>query len=122
MTFEITEYGFTLPLGYVDEDGTLHKQGRMREASIADEVIPMRHPHVQDNPAYLNAMVISRVVTQLGTLRFIDTQVIERLFVSDFAYLKELYERINKGTPAVEANCPKCRHKFDVEVPPPAKV
>ncbi|MFZ3018161.1 MAG: hypothetical protein WA056_06885 [Gallionella sp.] len=117
MTFETVEYDFVLPLGCVDENGLIHKQGRMRVATAADEMIPTRYPQVQDNLAYFDVVVLSRVVTKLGALEHIEMQVIERLFASDFSYLKDIYERINKR--AMEC-CPKCLHKFDVDVKLPA--
>lgn len=117
MTFETAEYDFVLPLGCVDENGVIHRRGRMRVATAADDVIPMRHPRVQDNSAYFDVVVLSRVVTKLGALEYIDTQVIERLFAPDFAYLKDIHERINKHATAC---CPKCQHKFDVDVKLPA--
>ena len=31
-----TEYPFTLPRGYMDENGTVHREGTMRFATAAD--------------------------------------------------------------------------------------
>ena len=122
MPFERTEYRFTLPTGYVAVDGTIHKQGWMREESMGDTVITQKHPAVRDNPAYLSVMLLARVVTKLGTVEYIDTKVIEGLFASDFAYLMEFYKRINTPAAAtVEAICPKCGHRFAVEPPSPEK-
>lgn len=112
-----TEFEFTLPKGYVDESGTLHKEGAMRLAKAEDEIHPMRDPRVQQNPAYLTVILLSRVVARLGTLKMITPKVIEGLFAGDFAYLQEMYNRINQnGSNAIKAACPKCEHKFDVEV------
>jgi hypothetical protein len=112
-----TEYDFTLPMGYVDEAGTLHKQGRMRLATAADEILPMKDPRVQSNPAYLSVILLSRVVTGLGDVKMITPKVIEGLFSGDFAYLQEMYTRVNQnGSNVIKATCPKCEHKFDVEV------
>ncbi len=61
-----TEYEFILPKGYVDEDGSLHKEGVMRMATAADEILPLRDPRVQSNPAYLTIILLSRVVTKIG--------------------------------------------------------
>ena len=33
----LTEHEFTLPMGYLDADGTLHREGVMRLATAADE-------------------------------------------------------------------------------------
>ncbi len=41
-----TEFEFTLPRGYVDSEGNLHKQGTMRLATAMDEIAPLRDPRV----------------------------------------------------------------------------
>ena len=63
-----TEFNFTLPLGYVDDSGTLHKTGTMRLATAADEILPLRDPRVGANQAYLVIILLSRVITRLGSL------------------------------------------------------
>lgn len=91
-----TEFEFTLPVGYVDPEGTIHKQGIMRLATAGDEILPLRDHRVQNNPSYLTVIVLARVITRLGSLDMIDTQIIENLFAADFGYLKEFYNKINK--------------------------
>lgn len=91
-----TEFEFTLPLGYVDADGDVHKEGVMRLATAADEILPLRDPRVQNNPAYLVVILLSRVITRLGTLSQITPQVIEGLFAADLAYLQDRYNTINR--------------------------
>lgn len=118
MAFQ-TEYEFTLPKGYVDEHGSLHKKGVIRLATAADEILPQKDPRVQANPAYLTVILLSRVVTKLGDLKSINPAVIEGLFASDLAYLQELYSRINAdGSTLINAVCPKCEHRFEVEPVP----
>ena len=75
-----TEVEFTLPVGYRDADGTLHRQGVMRLATAADEILPLKDHRVQSNPAYLTVIVLSRVIVRLGSLDMINTKVIEDLF------------------------------------------
>lgn len=112
-----TEFEFTLPKGYVDDTGTLHKEGTMKLATAADEILPMKDPRVQQNPSYLTVILLSRVVTRLGSLQMITPKVIEGLFAGDFAFLQEMYNRVNQnGTSTMKAVCPKCEHKFDLEV------
>ena len=112
-----TEYEFVLPKGYVDETGTLHKEGAMRLATAADEILPMKDPRVQQNPAYLTVILLSRVVSKLGAVKAINPRVIEGLFAADLAYLQEMYNRINSnGSNAIDTQCPKCEHQFSVEV------
>jgi hypothetical protein len=91
-----TEFDFTLPCGYLDEDGTLHRDGVMRRATAADEILPLKDPRVQKNEAYLVVILLSRVVTRLGLLAAINPKVIENLFATDLAFLQDLYNRINR--------------------------
>lgn len=112
-----TEYEFTLPKGYVDEDGNLFQKGVMRLATAADEILPMKDPRVQRNPAYLTTIVLSRVITNFDGLSDVNPGIIEKLFVGDLAYLQELYQRINgNGNVIVKATCPKCGEKFEEEI------
>jgi hypothetical protein len=94
MTFQ-TEIEFTLPKGYLDGDGVLHREGVMRLATAADEILPLKDPRVQQNPAYLTVIVLSRVVIRLGSLSDVNTKTVEGLFASDLAYLQNLYEQVN---------------------------
>ncbi len=112
-----TEYEFTLPKGYVDEDGNLHKKGTMRLATAADEILPMKDPRVQTNPAYLTVILLSRVVSKLGDVQTINPKVIENLFASDLSYLQEFYKRINEnGNGKLKGTCPKCENEFEIEL------
>ena len=92
-----TEFPFTLPTGYLDIDGTLHREGMMRRATAADEIVPLRDPRVQANAAYLIIILLSRVITSLGDVAMITPQVIENLFVEDLNYLQALYKTINSS-------------------------
>jgi hypothetical protein len=105
-----TEYSFTLPRGYVDKEGTLHRTGVMRLACARDEIEPLRDGRVKENEAYATVIVLARVVTELGNVRNLTTQVIENLFVGDFNYLQDFYRIVNFGDPTsletVEAGVP----------------
>lgn len=94
-----TEFDFTLPRGFVDSDGTLHKRGRMRLATAMDEIAPLRDPRVRSNQAYLVIILLSRVITQLGTIDQVDTSIVERLFSADLAFLQDFYRKINELPP-----------------------
>ena len=91
-----TEFEFTLPCGYLDEEGNLHKDGVMRRATAADEILPLRDPRVMKNEAYLIVILLSRVVTRLGSVAAINPKVVESLFATDLEYLQRLYNRINR--------------------------
>jgi hypothetical protein len=112
-----TEFDFTLPMGYVDADGALRRTGTMRLATAADEILPLRDPRVQKNPAYLVVILMSRVVTAIDGVDTITPQVIEGLFAADLAHLQDLYNEVNRvddGNRSVM--CPNCRQSFEMEV------
>jgi hypothetical protein len=112
-----TEFEFVLPRGYVDASGTVHREGVMRLANAADEILPLRDPKVQQNPGYLSIILLTRVITRLGTLPMITTKTIEGLFTMDLAYLQDFYERINSmEMPRYRAVCPHCGEEVDIPV------
>ena len=112
-----TEHSFTLPIGYVDPEGDLHKDGTMRLATAFDEIAPLKDPRVQSNPAYMLVILLSRVVTKLGSIDHINPKVIEALYAADLAHLQDLYGRINgTGHNRVRAQCPHCDKQFEVEL------
>lgn len=114
----VTEVDFELPKGYVDAEGNLHRKGMMRLATAADEIYPLRDPRVQNWPAYLIVILLSRVVTKLGDVPQINPGVIEGLFSEDLAHLQDLYNRINGLVPTVNTTeCPHCGREQRAEVP-----
>jgi len=115
-----TEFEFTLPKGYLDPTGILHRQGTMRLATASDEILPLADPRVEKNPAYLACIVLARVIVKLGSLQDIDVKVIEGLFAQDFEYLQRLYEQLNGSDdpaaalaagPLAEDSEPRTYHK-----------
>ena len=114
-----TEFEFTLPRGYVDKEGNLHKKGIMRLATAKDEIAPLTDFRVQKNRAYLVIILLARVVTKLGTLGDdkITTDVVEGLYSADLSYLQEFYRRINEDASAlVKTACPHCEQEFDFDL------
>jgi hypothetical protein len=111
-----TEYEFTLPCGYQDEEGTLHREGVMRRATAADEILPLKDPRVVKNQAYLIVILLSRVVTRLGGIPQVNPKVIEGLYATDLAFLQNLYNDVNRldNGHALVA-CPQCHHEFRPE-------
>ena len=110
-----TEYEFVLPRGYVDKDGNLHKEGVMRLANAKDEIVPLNDLRVQRNRAYLIIVLLSRVISRLGSLNEVNTGIIENMFESDLRFLEEMYNRINEDEAAVTVTCPDCGSKFEKE-------
>lgn len=111
-----TEFPFTLPCGYVDPEGTLHREGVMRLATAYDEIAPLKDPRVQANPGYLVIILLSRVIGRLGEVTQLNPKVIEGLFSADLAYLQDFYQRINgTGHSRLAVTCPHCQGEFEVE-------
>ncbi len=114
-----TEFDFELPRGLVDKRGNVHRNGRMRLATARDELLPLNDERVRHNPAYLTVILLSRVLTKLGTLEEEDITVstIENLFATDLAFLQDLYRRVNtEGTTKAEVTCPACDTHFTVDL------
>jgi hypothetical protein len=113
-----TEYQFTLPKGFIDDNGVLQREGTMRIATAMDEIAPLRDPRVRNNEAYLVVILLSQVITRLGTLRQVTPNMVERFFAVDIAYLQDLYQQINDvDARIVTVICPNCNHPFQVEIP-----
>lgn len=112
-----TEYPFTLPRGYVDDGGRVHREGVMRLATARDEITTQSDQRAKQNPAYLTVLLLERTVTTLGDVPIVDTFLIESLFASDLAFLQDLYRRINAdGHTEVAVSCPHCGNDFAVDV------
>ncbi|MEC4814787.1 MAG: hypothetical protein SAK29_16125 [Scytonema sp. PMC 1069.18] len=90
-----TEFEFTLPKGYLDSDGNLHRKGIMRLSTAIDEIAPLRDPRVKSNPAYATIIILSRVITRLGALSEITPAIVENFFSQDLNYLQDFYRQIN---------------------------
>jgi hypothetical protein len=111
------EFAFTLPHGLVDAQGNMQREGSMRMATAYDEIAPLNDPRVRNNPGYLVIILLSRVITRLGSLEFMNPKVIENLFSADLAYLQDFYQRINQnGHNRLHVACPHCAGEFEVEV------
>ena len=105
------EHDFTLPVGLLGEDGALHREGTMRLATAADEILPLQDPRVQRNPAYLAIILLSRVVTRLDGIEPVTPRTIESLFAADLAHLQDLYNAVNDVADPADrdrAACPSC--------------
>lgn len=88
-------YEFTLPHGYHDQQGRVHRSGLMRLATARDEIEPLADPRVRENEAFLGLLLLSRVVTRLGEYSPVPAELVADLYAADFAYLQELYFELN---------------------------
>ena len=104
-----TVYEFTLPKGYVDGSGEVHRRGKMRLATAGDEISATRDPRVLSNPSYLTIVVLGKVITELEGLTMVTPNVIEKLFTADLAFLQDMYQKINDvEPPMMQVVCPHC--------------
>lgn len=90
-----TEFEFTLPKGYLDSEGNLHRKGVMRLSTAIDEIAPLRDPRVKANEAYATIIILSRVITRLGALSEVTPAIVENFFSQDLNYLQDFYRQIN---------------------------
>jgi hypothetical protein len=112
-----TEIEFTLPRGYMDTSGGVHRTGTMRLATARDEIEPLREVAVRQNTAYLTVLLLARTVTRLGTIPEVTPGVVESLYAADFDHLQRLYERINSDAESVGVvTCPECSNRFEVDL------
>ncbi|WP_234433327.1 hypothetical protein [Streptomyces sp. NRRL WC-3549] len=111
------EFEFELPRGYVDDEGTVHRRGTMRLATARDELRPQIDLRVKENPAYLSVVLLSQVITQLGTVTDVHAGVVERMYATDVAFLQDFYRRINsEGHTHAAVTCPLCHGSFEVDL------
>jgi hypothetical protein len=112
-----TEFEFELPIGFVDSEGNLHKHGTMRLATAMDEITPLDDMRVQSNEAYLIIVLLTRVITGLGSLKHINTSVVENLFAADLAYLQTFYQQINEtGKTIYSKTCVHCGKENEIDL------
>ncbi|MEC4814786.1 MAG: phage tail assembly protein [Scytonema sp. PMC 1069.18] len=112
-----TEFAFTLPRGLIDAQNRVHRQGIMRLATAKDEILVQKEPKVQENSAYGVLVMLSRVITRLGSLNYVSPDLLENLILPDISYLRELYNRINQqGNAFIPTQCPHCNNQFSVKL------
>ncbi|MCX5055568.1 MULTISPECIES: hypothetical protein [unclassified Streptomyces] len=112
-----TEFEFELPRGYVDEAGTLHRHGSMRLATARDELRPQIDLRVKENPAYLSVVLLSQVITRIGSITDVHAGVVERMYATDVAFLQDFYRRVNsEGHTRAAVTCPHCEGGFEVDL------
>lgn len=113
------EFPFSLPRGYADATGQVHREGRMRLATALDEIEAVHDPRVLMNEAYLPVALLSRVITRLGGMPSITPSVVEQFYAADLAYLEDLYLRLNLHEHVtVGTICPHCGTSFQFQVAP----
>jgi hypothetical protein len=90
-----SEFSFSLPQGFIDSQGNYHKKGKIRAATGEDEIFVSKDIRVRDNSSYSVFIMLSRLITGLGSMTRVTPQELENLFLKDFYYLQKIYNQIN---------------------------
>ena len=109
-----TEYEFILPRGLSIRKATSTVKVSCL-ANAKDEIVPLNDLRVQRNRAYLIIVLLSRVITRLGSINEVNTGIIENMFASDLRFLEEMYNLINEDKATVRVTCPECGAQFEKE-------
>lgn len=112
-----TEFVFTLPRGYIDPTGKVHRDGVIRLATAIDEVAALQDGRTTTNEGYVSIVLLSRVLVRLGDISPVPTTIVEKLFASDFAYLQDIYIGLNQQANSFfQTQCPGCGRRFGLNL------
>jgi hypothetical protein len=89
------EFPFLLHIGFVDNQGQLHREGVMRRATAGDEIAALSDIRVRNNSAFLPLIVLSSVIVRLGSHEALSVLDIQNLYLPDFNYLQSFYNEVN---------------------------
>jgi hypothetical protein len=111
-----TEAEFELPFGYLDrKTGRAHRTGRLRLPTQRDLTVAIKLAGEVDNPAYLETLLLSRILLELGNLVLDDAnrqEIIEAMVLPDIDHLNHVYQRLSKGS-GQDSACPMCGRPSD---------
>ncbi|MBN1699181.1 MAG: hypothetical protein JW881_16800 [Spirochaetales bacterium] len=114
---ETYEIEFSLPLGFIDNEGTLQRKGKMRPATAHDEIVIQRDERNLFNKRYRDLLVLSQVITRLGDYVTVTTDILENLYEVDFIYLQMLYRELNSPTERkIVTRCPACGNADEIRM------
>lgn len=115
--FEIVPFGgdrlikFELKKGYKDKDGEVHKEGTVRFPNGTDREILA--PVANNNIALANTLMLSRIVTELGTVKNVTDAMVRSLTTGDREIiLKAIQDNMFGYKFEIEVDCPNCGNSF----------
>lgn len=104
------ELSFILPVGYEDDKGTIHREGKMRMTTAIDEIEIHSDERLSFNKHYHDVLLLARVIIALGSIEQITVEIIENLYEVDFRYLQTFYQSINGDMKSeLVTHCPNCK-------------
>ena len=110
-----TEFRFTLPKGSgIKVDAGRKVSGTMRLIKVKDLVDIERDGQVKRGTGSYYVVMLSRCVTQLGALKSINRNTIEKLEPVDFAFLVDFMNEINHQViKRMSLECKDCGYKYE---------
>jgi len=105
----LKEVSFMLPIGYKDDDGNIHREGKMRAVTAEDEIEINNNEKISFQKRYHDILLLARIITNLGDLNDVTDEVIVGMYEVDFRYLQTLYHQMNGNmSSSFITYCPKC--------------
>jgi hypothetical protein len=92
----------TLPVGWRDGAGRLHREVLMRAARVRDEILALEDFRVHLRPESFAPVLLARVIQALGSQRRVSAGVLERLDPADLRALESAYRALNAYAPEGE--------------------
>jgi len=104
----VREFDFELPVGYIDDDGRLHRNATLRKMTGREEAV-LADRRLRKNGGKLVTELLSNCLLKLGDLESVTRQVVSELTSPDRNYLLLELRKITFGQ-ELEANyvCPAC--------------
>lgn len=108
-------FEFTLPIGYVDEDGRVHRTAVLRKMTGRDEAI-MADRRNRNSGAKMMTELLASCLVRLGELERPDVYVVQKLYSADRYFLLLKLREITFGPDLTASySCPTCRESVTLE-------
>jgi hypothetical protein len=109
-----TQFRFTLPVGRgIQSQAGRKASGTMRLVKVKDILHIERDAQVQRDTGAFYVVLLSKVITELGTEKMITRKTIERMCPADFAFCVDFLHEINHQViKRIPLRCPSCAYEF----------
>ena len=102
---------FVLPIGYEDDDGMIHREGKMKMATAIDEIEVHNDERVLSSPRFHDVLLLAKIIVNIGEITNVSVDEVLNLYEVDFRYLQTLYKEVNGHLEHdLQVRCPKCNH------------
>jgi hypothetical protein len=108
------EFEFTLPIGYADQEGRLHRSVALRKMTGREESI-LADRRFQRNGGKLVTELLASCIVRIGDLEKFDKSMVASLYSSDRNFLLLKLRGITFGSELQASyTCPSCRQPMQV--------